>query len=538
MEQINYEKLLPLTPRADAVCLAREAGRFKRSYLIYRADRQYLPLEDRSEPAVRVVCSACGGSFWADKISSGGCHNSYAPAPFGWWNEAEKANVISHDNTPCPLCGKEGQVRHAGSMGRGELVDDAWVTELLRVPVEGFRDRLALLEWCIRRCIDREGRTRYEVRPYTAWVVEETKVVRLTAYGKYMGSISLKGEWKQLKAFSDVYRKMDVLVPWDPALLEGTTAENCKLDLYINAGGRRLVGYLALWRRHPAVENLLVQGCGKLVAEWIRTETEGYGYHGGIPRLTAVNWREKRPAQMLGLTKEEFRHLRQEKWTADDLKRFRLVIEKSLPVKLPEDMDLLRNFAVCDVDRVLSEGEPAEFWRTLRYLQKQGRDWTTLQDYWHMAARQGRDLTDSLVRWPRDLLRAHNDALARQKHIEDEALRKKFKERLEVLEAFAWERDGLLIRPCRSQRELIAEGKILHHCVASYAEYHAKGRAAIFFIRQADKPDKPFYTLELDEKHLIVRQNRGLRNCDRTPEVTAFEAAWLDWLRQKARRIA
>ena len=68
--------------------------------------------------------------------------------------------------------------------------------------------------------------------------------------------------------------------------------------------------------------------------------------------------------------------------------------------------------------------------------------------------------------------------------------------------------------------------------MASYARSHASGKTAILFIRQAKAPDKPFFTLEFDEKKMVVVQNRGLRNCDRTPEVEAFEKAWLEGIRQ------
>ena len=33
-----------------------------------------------------------------------------------------------------------------------------------------------------------------------------------------------------------------------------------------------------------------------------------------------------------------------------------------------------------------------------------------------------------------------------------------------------------------------------------------------------------------------MRQNRGLRNCPRTPEVQAFEDLWLSWVRAGAPR--
>lgn len=91
--------------------------------------------------------------------------------------------------------------------------------------------------------------------------------------------------------------------------------------------------------------------------------------------------------------------------------------------------------------------------------------------------------------------------------------------------------DGLLIRPAKSQKELADEGDALHHCVGSYAARHAGGKTAIFFLRRAAAPNEPYYTLELDEAKLVVRQNRGLRNCSRTKEVQAFEERWLEWVR-------
>ena len=61
-------------------------------------------------------------------------------------------------------------------------------------------------------------------------------------------------------------------------------------------------------------------------------------------------------------------------------------------------------------------------------------------------------------------------------------------------------------------------------------------QSAIFFIRRKNRPGESYYTLELDEKKLTVRQNRGLRNCPRTPEVQAFEDLWLSWVRSGAPR--
>ena len=553
-EQINYEHLLPKLPEEDIVGFAREQGAFRTNYLIYRHDKVYNPMQFQRVETVRVTCTCCGTTCYMDKHPVN-CPQ-YARAPFGWWNSDTKEAVISGDQTVCPCCGCAAKTVHIGEMRsyNGEIVEDAWVSVLKRLPVEGERDRLALLDWCIRRCINKNGQTRMEIWPFTAWVVEEKKIVRLMGFLKNIGgSFSLFGEWKQRKQFRDDYDQMRYLMPWDPAMLEGTTAENCKLDLYIKAEGKRLVRYLALWRRRPAVENLLVQDCGHLVRDWIDKEAQSGSDRSGVPKIPEVNWKEKRPARMLGLNMEEFRRLRQDGWSTADLDRYRLARDAGLTVRLPADMELLRTAEVYNINRMLEEHPKAEFWRTLRYLGRQKADWSTLRDYWRMAEQDGMDLTDNLVRWPRNLIAAHRRqiderlavrerekaeqerALAEKRAKEREARRPLFAQRAAELERYTYKLDGLLIRPCADENELIAEGKALHHCVANYAQDHAEGKTAIFFIRKTSAPDEPFYTLEFDEKAKVVQQNRGLRNCDRTEEVVAFEAAWLDWVRSMKR---
>ena len=554
MEQINYEKLIPQEPITDVVAFAQQQGEFENAYMIYRSERVYDPLNIGTVCSVKVTCSACGHTFYAEKVPAGGCRHSCAPASFGWKDEQMPNAVIDGDKTLCPNCCKEAKTVHIGSMRSygGELIDDTWVTELSRLPIEGLADRLVLTEWCIRRCINKQGTVRYEIWPFTAWVVEEKKIVRLMGYMKNIGGrICLFGEWRQRKQFEDVYGSAKLIVPWDKSLLEGTTAENSKLDLYqTEKWGRELVSYLALWRRRPHVENLLVQGCGNLVRTWIKKEMDSGYYRGGIPKLEEVNWKEKRPAQMLGLTKDEFRHMRQGHWNAEDLGKYKLVRDSGVPVRLPQDMELLKKVENYDCSRILEEAPKSDFWRTVRYLVKQKEHWYTLRDYRSMARNAGRDMTDNLVQWPRNLTAAHNryveerralmerqDAERRTKEAERRAMERAerhylFTQRAAALEWLFFEAAGLLIRPCANEDELIQEGHELHHCVSSYAKSHAEGKTAILFIRQAKAPDKPFFTLEFDEKNLTVVQNRGLRNCDRTPEVAAFEKAWLEQVRQ------
>ena len=73
MEQIDYEPLLPKTPPVDLVQWALEQEAFQQEYLIYKAGRVYEPLEDRTRPAVEVVCTHCGKTFYTEKVDAGEC---------------------------------------------------------------------------------------------------------------------------------------------------------------------------------------------------------------------------------------------------------------------------------------------------------------------------------------------------------------------------------------------------------------------------------------------------------------------------------
>ena len=163
-------------------------------------------------------------------------------------------------------------------------------------------------------------------------------------------------------------------------------------------------------------------------------------------------------------------------------------------------------------------------------------DVLTLLDYWSMAEQLGRNLSDPSVRFPVDLIQAHDAMTEMSKQLELDALANSFRLRRRQLKKYIFTADGLIIRPAASQQELTTEGDALHHCVSTYGNRHASGQTAIFFIRRLSRLNKPYYTLELNEKELTVRQNRGLRNCDRTPEVQAFEDKWLSWLRGGCQR--
>ena len=537
MEQINYVPLLPKEPPADLISWALQQGALNKEYLIYRDGRRYLPLEDRVENCVEVVCSACENEFTATKVRAPGCSQAYAPAPFGWWNEEASESVISGNGTICPYCGGHMETKHIGNI-RDVVTQRVWVAVFYRLPVEGRKDRLLIVDWMIARDIDKRGNSKYWTHLHSAWVIEEKKIVHIAGNRRTFYTTSLTKP-EQRRSYHDDFGKAGLIYPWDPTILEGTTAENSKLDLYQEAGGERLVAYLGLYLKKPAVENLVMQGLAPLVVDLLNIECDSYDYrsHGGYAKLAnGINWKEKRPTKMLGMNREELRIFKENSWGADHLRAILWAGSEGIPLTWPEDVERIKELGPYRC-RSIAEEQPKElFWKIMRYTKRQGFDYHYLRDYWNMAKRLEMNLADDQIRWPKNIKTAHDKAVERYNAKKDALTTAAFSKRERELSNLRWEHDGLMIRPCASMAELRNEGNILHHCVATYDKKYADGQTAIFFIRRIDKPDEPYYTLELDEKNLAVRQNRGLRNCGKTEEVQAFEDAWIDWAKNQVKK--
>lgn len=531
MEGINYTALLPKEPPEGLTGWLLSNGGFVEEFLIYRSGRRYVPLEERWEDCVEVICTACEQSFAADKVHTGTCHNAYAPAPFGWYNPRTSEAVICNQHTICPVCGASCTTAHIGNMSAG-ITRNEFTTVMSRVTVEGSRDRLALVEWKTTRQIDKRGVTRFGHTLYAAYVVEERKIVRISGHGKLFYSYYDCAP-VQRKTFYDDYGKYCKLWPVDPKVLEGTTAENCKLDRYAADGGLHLVAYLSLWRKRPQVENLIMQGCGKLVDELIEREQNVYGTRKTIPKLTGIDWKKKRPNEMMRMGKADWRSWGRGMDARDHI-NWIWALDHDLPVDR-ERLGLLRTNEG-SLKSILDLLGRDAFYRGLRYLQKQKQGWGVLRDYWNMARKLDMDMDAEQVKWPKDLKKAHDAAVKLYNERKDELDNAAFGERLKKLGPMEWHDGGILIRPCATAAELRAEGSTLSHCVYSYANRHKKGETAIFFIRKEEEPDKPWFTLELDEKNLVVRQNRGLRNCGKTPEVQGFEDRWIAHLKQMKKK--
>lgn len=151
------------------------------------------------------------------------------------------------------------------------------------------------------------------------------------------------------------------------------------------------------------------------------------------------------------------------------------------------------------------------------------RDW---EDYIGSCLLLGYDIKNEFVLFPKDLKKAHDEAMElvkQDKTIYNTAIAGM---ESEINKQYYYSDKKFLIRAPKSADEIVKEGQKLKHCVGKngYIEKMAKRRIAILFIREARRPTKPFYTMEVEDGE--IQQVRGKCNIGVTPEVQKFIDAW------------
>ena len=502
---------------------------------------------------VRAKCSACTEDGLLSRSKDG--YGNY-----GFIDTEYQQVITAGDVTNCPFCGGEVKVEKRANVKRNGYMVIAEAS-VMSAAVAGPEHCLVLTGWTIEKRVNEMAQTLLEAIPAEAYVFGPEDCAQLMGWENgYSGTagyyIRYTRGWRQPKDWKERWGQTGEIYGLTPELIASSCLPHCKLDLYMERGAssakRYPVPYLRLYQAHRNVESLLVHGLPDLVRELILEkvgENDWEKNKKGRLELEEIRWAETRPAQMLGLTKDELAMARARGWGA---LWWRLFTRAKAAGELLTDEDITQAFYLGDED-ILEIAERGLVAKSVRYLLRQieraGLEpededpqpedvigVSVLLDYWRMAELGGSDLSDPSVRWPRDLLEAHDRMTQAAELQKERDVAGAFRVRRRQLSKWAYKRDGLLIRPAASQRELVQEGDALRHCVKTYAKRHAEGKTAIFFIRRAAAPKSSYYTLELDEVTLTVRQNRGERNCARTPEVEAFEQEWLAWLRAGAPR--
>ncbi len=289
--------------------------------------------------------------------------------------------------------------------------------------------------------------------------------------------------------------------------------------------GNNFIEYLALYCKHKNLEYLMKSGYGDYAFDEICT-----GYWGGIEHIkpsAQINWRSNNLLKMLGLTRTEFKALK----GSEELYEHFLSWRPLCPRNTPEEIVFIARLLGEDTDiaRSLKHSHLTPL-RLARYLDDHGISGSDYGDYAVECLELGLDMRDTAISMPNDFMKVHTRFSMIVEYKIDALHIARFDKRLAERAVLEFSSDDLIVRQPLSMEEIVYEGKVLGHCVGGYAERHANGVLHILFIRSRDKPDKPFYTMELSTDGKIM-QVRGLKNADPTREVKVLISAYKEYLK-------
>ncbi|MBE6721634.1 MAG: hypothetical protein E7572_03955 [Ruminococcaceae bacterium] len=174
--------------------------------------------------------------------------------------------------------------------------------------------------------------------------------------------------------------------------------------------------------------------------------------------------------------------------------------------------------------------------KSINYLYKQYRIhqgnlyFGQLNDLWHdylqMSVLINVDISNKQIKFPKDLVEAHNRLMARTAAIKDKIRAEKARHAFETIYSGIpqYRTAKYQIVFPQGEADFIREGQQLHHCVGcgTYFRRHIEGVCMIFFIRKADEPDKPYFTTEVNVEKRTIVQLYGDHDCQAPKEIRNF----------------
>ena len=291
--------------------------------------------------------------------------------------------------------------------------------------------------------------------------------------------------------------------------------------------GSDMLRFFEVYTKYPLIESLTKVGMKSL----IKTYISGGSVEG------CINWRGKTIYKMLKIGKKDLRDIRESAVFVSPMfmKLYQLQLKEGLNLGPHEVKELERiipsKYEYEKLEKILNY---CTIKKAYKYITKQEKlkmvnsycsILSTWIDYIKDCKTLKLDLNKENVLFPKNLVIAHQNTIKQIRYKEDKPLNKKINQRIKMLEKkYCYEYGNLLIRPAVSTLELIEEGKALNHCVGGYAKGYAEGKTDILVIRDINKPNDPYFTVEVKDNKL--KQVHGLRNCNPEGEVAEFVEAF------------
>lgn len=526
---------LPQEPPKEALETAKK--RIFAERLVYRVGWRTNPESGKKEKCVLARCTACKAEMELGYLRL---------------NNGEGYGFVGRDGDPyrngmvctCPVCGVSTYTLRAAYI-KGK---DTNIGRYHFMTLHNVRGHMAMLSWVVFRSCGKDAEIYWRTERYEGYITVGRVPVRVTGYQKNMyDGTTWFPRWKVRRAYTytgDRWDK-DEILSLDRRTLDKTDGEKSAMDVFIEDGGTQIAEYIRLWTKYPNVENLVRSGYTEIVSAIIEACKEPSGYYYNVKDNFKIDNTRKyikpkkaKPHEMLGLEKAELPMLSAH--NLDAICVYRLAKEQGVrlteqQIETAEELGADRVYTLC---KSTYHGFIPRVLKILNYLEKGKNGFRTtsnLADYWRMAENAYGEIPPELA-YPKNLKKMHDRMMLLQKEKTERETDEKIRNFAKDIAwmSFCDPELGLEIHPCRSQEEIIKEGKILDHCVATYAKRVAARETSILMIRETKDPDMPFFTLEYKGGSVI--QNRGKKNRDRTKEVRIFEEEWLAYISREGKK--
>lgn len=442
----------------------------------------------------------------------------------------------------CPNCGaKVMAILNGGSSFKADYVDDI-------ITIQRGTDgaTVFLRQWHIVR----DNTAKWENIPaqldeIARYAVRGNKAAKwqreAKEYGWYQRERYRLNDWTRYKKVTEIYDgQYYFFLPdnWKD-VLSGTSLQYCDMSGCMEQKVvKNHVRFMLDWARYPAIEKFWKAGYKGLVNSKI------HGYRPNGEKKDIVRWNRDSIREALRFPFRLLKLYSPEEWTSDQIARTAAVWELAAAGRIREsEIETLVRSTV-GLKNISNAFGHASVYKIIRYIEKGSKErsfdrvsWT-YRDYLDDCVKLRLNLDDPAVLFPANLDAAHERTIAQVKHNASKMERAAFKKAVKKLESLVYEQNGLILRPPKNAKELIDEGKHLHHCVGGYVNRVATGETAIFFIRREAEPDIPFFTLEWKNGRIIQCRTTHNRSYESDDQVRAFVDAWVKKVAKKSKTVA
>lgn len=479
MDTEELKKMLPPAPAGVIRWIHKDV--IDKTYIIYDKNKD------------EAVCTRCGHRFRASRFE-----------------------MKHNDKGSCPKCKSEGVYKSSGK-GRKNL------TEYFRVLVLTHRGNTVygtltevtadfggigkpeLRTWMSAVYVfDKAGGTYYKHKPNWYWNLENWERMKKVRLPHPPGTMN----WYAVPRFErteiytgnleSVFLHSCLKYGWQPNLFR-----QYKFTAY------DYISYIDLHLKYQSIELLAKAGFESLVAQKVA----------GKEGSACINWNGKSLEKILRLPRRHIKKLRNREITFYELRGFKSLSEQEKELSWETIQKLFQARSGSGAELI---GRLTSLIRWATWAAENEVDSWDWADYIRDCEKLGLDVRKNKVLFPESFQITHARLSAKVEAAEDAEKAEKIRK---VASDFGMEleTDSLVLKIAHSQSDLNIESSALGHCVRTYGDRVAAGNTVIYFIRKANAPNEPYFTLEIRPDGRFV-QCRGKYNCGMTPEVEAFKA--------------